>query len=452
MKRLLIITLLLAASAASAQTELEDRLEKVEEALRQTRTDTRRLEVIEEDRLKAKPIAGWNLKDGFFVQAPDGYYKLRIGGYAHADGRFFVDNEDPASDSQFTLRRARLDIRANLAQYFELRILPDFQGGRIQLQDFYLDAKYFPEAYVRVGKFKSLIGLERITSATSLVFIERAFPTSLAPNRDLGALLMGDIARGQYSYAIGIANGVPDGASNGSDTDLNGDKDFLGRVFVHPLQNSSVPALRGLGLGVAGTFGRQVTSPTSPDLPSFRTSGQARYFSYRTDTPPTTAGTTTPDGAHYRWSPQAYYYFGPFGLLGEYISASQRLVRGEEDEEVTNDAWQIQASYVLTGEPVTFKGVAPAKVFDPRKGTWGAWQVAARYSELDIDNEVFDAGFADSTRSASKASMWSVGLNWYLNPNVMFALNFDRTDFEEGASSGDRKPENLILTRVQFLL
>ena len=36
------------------------------------------------------------------------------------------------------------------------------------------------------GKFKVPVGLERLESATDIRFIERGFPTSLVPNRDLG--------------------------------------------------------------------------------------------------------------------------------------------------------------------------------------------------------------------------------------------------------------------------
>lgn len=443
------------ATVVHAQTDddadTEKRLQQLEKTVREINKDTRKLEVAEEDRTKAKPWGGWNLKDGFFLQSTDGAYKLKIGGYVQNDGRFFIDNEDDKTKSQFTVRRARLDIRGTLAQYFEFRLLPDFAGGKMVLQDAYVDAKYIPEAFVRVGKLKQPVGLERLQSATSLLFIERALPTQLVPNRDLGVFLMGDIARSVFSYQLGIADGVPDGKSNDNDTDLNSDKDFVGRVFGQPLLNSSVEALRGLGFGISGTYGRQQSNVSSPDMPTYKTSGQATFFQYRSDSPATGAGTTVADGAHYRYSPQAYYYFGPFGFLTEYVASTQRVLRGPDSKEITNTAWQIRASYVLTGENDSFKGLVPAADFNPFRGTWGAWQVAARYSHLNVDNDAFSDGFADPAKSATSADEWAIGLNWYLNPNVLWALNFDRTTFHGGDGTGNRDPENLLVTRVQFL-
>lgn len=467
---LFALTLVLSAQhvLAESTSETEQRLQRLEKTVGELNKDTRKLEVVEEDRQKAKPPASWSLKDGFMIQSPDAAYKLKIGGYTQADGRYFIRNETDSNKSQFTLRRARLDIRGSLAQYFEYRFLPDFAAGKVVLQDAYVDAKFIPEAYIRVGKFKNPIGIERLSSATALQFIERALPTQLVPNRDLGVLLQGDIARGVFSYSVGVANGVRDGGSNDTDVDLNSDKDFLGRVFTQPLLNSSVPALRGLGFGVSGTFGRQESSPTSPDLPSFKTAGQATFFSYRADgptadqpnaTPPVTAyaNTASGEGAHYRFSPQGFYYYGPFSFLGEYASSSQRLKRGTpkaliREDLITNDAWQVRAGWVLTGEDVSFKGVVPSTNFDPFKGTWGAFELAGRYSVLDVDNDAFSKGYADPKKSASKATQWAVGVNWYLNPNILLAIDFDRTTFDGGEGAGDRDPENLFATRVQFAL
>ena len=60
------------------------------------------------------------------------------------------------------------------------------------------------------GKFKVPVGLERLQSATDIRFIERAFPTSLVPNRDLGLSFGGDAAGGVVNYSFGYFNGVSD--------------------------------------------------------------------------------------------------------------------------------------------------------------------------------------------------------------------------------------------------
>jgi phosphate-selective porin OprO/OprP len=93
--------------------------------------------------------------------------------------------------------------------------------------------------------------------------------------------------------------------------------------------------------------------------------------------------------------------------------------------------------------------VRPSKPFDPSKGQWGALELAARIHSLGIDDEVFARALADPTRAPSKAQAWAVGLNWYLNRNVKYVLNFEQTRFDGGSASGDRRKENAVLVRAQ---
>jgi phosphate-selective porin OprO/OprP len=106
---------------------------------------------------------------------------------------------------------------------------------------------------------------------------------------------------------------------------------------------------------------------------------------------------------------------------------------------------------VLTGENASYKGIVPNQPFDPFSGTWGAFEVALRGSELDVDDQTFEIGFADKNRSADEAHEFTVGINWYLNANIKLVLNYDRTWFDGGAANGDRHTEDLIVTRIQLL-
>ena len=61
--------------------------------------------------------------------------------------------------------------------------------------------------------------------------------------------------------------------------------------------------------------------------------------------------------------------------------------------------------------------------------------------------------FANPDSSASKASAWGVGINWYLSQNYKWSLNYDVTSFEGGAAAGgDRPDEKAVFTRfgLQF--
>ena len=114
-------------------------------------------------------------------------------------------------------------------------------------------------------------------------------------------------------------------------------------------------------------------------------------------------------------------------------------------------AWQLTASYFLTGEEEAFRGFKPNSVFSLENGTWGAWELVARYHVLDPDNAAFEGGaasFADPNTQASKASAWALGVNWYLNENLKWVLNYEQTSFDGGDPGGaDRDDEKAFLTR-----
>lgn len=441
-----------AAMAADAghqptNAELLQRIDALEKELKDLRKDTRVLEVSNEETKKAKPVAGY--QDGFFVQSQDGKYKLKVGGYVHADSRWAVDDSDNPTVDSFTIRRARLDIRGTLAERFEFRLMPDFAGSSLVLQDAYFDSKFAPWAVLRAGKFKTPYGIERLQSATSLAFIERSLVDNLVPNRDLGVQLYGDFRQGEIGYQLAVLNGVVDGGS--TDADVNDAVDVAARVFGQPFRNTTMEPLRDLGLGIAGTYGQEQGTASSPQLPQFRTSSRNVYFRYNADNPATLAGTTIADGTHWRVSPQAYYYYGPFGSLVEYGYSSQELAKGAVSGTTHNDAFQARTSWVLTGESASYKGVTPKNPFSFGQGGWGAWELGFRYAYLDVDGETFTKGFADNTKSVSKIDSYTIGLNWYLNKNILWQLNYEHSDFAKGVKTGDRDPENVFLTRAQFL-
>lgn len=383
-------------------------------------------------------------RDGFSLRSADNSFQLRIRGYAQADGRFFADDKERALTDTFLLRRVRPILEGSVGKYFDFRIMTDFGGGTASVQDAYIDLKPWSWAKLRVGKYKPPVGLERLQSGSELLFVERGLPTNLVPNRDVGVQIFGDVANGAASYALGAFNGVADGGSG--DLDNTDSKEFAGRLFTLPFKNSSIELLQGLGIGLAGTYGDQRGSSSATALPTLRSQGQATFFSYRSDG--TAAGTTIANGIHSRFAPQGYYYYGPFGLLGEYVKSYQRVQRGTRAATLENDAWQVALSYVLTGENASYRSVSPAQPFDLAKGSWGAFEVAARYGELRIDRDTFPF-FADPARSARIAESWGLGLNWYLSRHVKFQLNYEQTDFTGGGNRGERPKERAILSRFQ---
>jgi len=381
--------------------------------------------------------------DGVKFASADGAYGITLRGYVQSDGRFFAQGT-ARSASTLELRRVRPILEATIARNFGFRLMTDFGEGRVVVQDAHLDARILPFLRVRTGKFKPPVGLERLQSATALTFVERALPTALVPNRDVGIQLWGDFGGGVLGYAAGVFNGVPDGGS--ADLDTDGRKELAGRVFAQPFRNGSSDLLRGIGVGIAGSTGKEEGIPTATGLAGYRSPGQQTFFSYRSNGQ--AAGTTVADGDRRRVSPQGWLYYRSIGVIAEHVTSTQQVRRDTVAAELTNTAWQAAASYVLTGEDASYTGVRPLRSFDPAKGAWGAVELTGRLSALEVDDDAFPL-FADPERSASAAREWAVGVNWYLNRNVKVTVDYGSTRFDGGKAGGDRQTEQGILTRFQ---
>lgn len=135
------------------------------------------------------------------------------------------------------------------------------------------------------------------------------------------------------------------------------------------------------------------------------------------------------------------------------MQSRQEISRAGVRKDIKNEAWQLAASWVLTGEDASFRGVNPRAPFAWGQGRWGAFEVAARVSRLDIDDAAFDgnasARLANPNVSAREATDYGIGLNWYLNRYTKVVLNYDQTKFKDGATDGDRDDEKIFFTRFQ---
>jgi phosphate-selective porin OprO/OprP len=407
-----------------------------------------RLRELEADSIKAaakdKVSATASAKDGFSIKSADGKFAVRLKGLVQTDARFFLSDSAFPVTNTFFLRRARPILEATVGKYLEFRLMPDFGQGTTVLFDAYTDVKVSPAFAVRVGKFKPPVELERLQSASDIVFAERSLATNLGPNRDVGLQLSGDLDSGLVVWQAGVFNGVPD-LGNG-DGDVSDAKDFAGRLFFQPVKKGS---LKGLGIGVSGTTGIERGTTAAPQLASYRTGGQQTWFRYLSSTT-TPANNVFANGSRRRLAPQAYFYTGPLGLHGEYIMSWQEVSRATVPTiKLKHTAWEATGSYFLTGEKNSFRSATPKKPFDPKAGTFGAVELAARYAELTIDDATFPA-YANPASTPSKAKTFGVGLNWYLAKGIKTVIDYEHTSFVGGTATGDRESENSVVTRVQY--
>ena len=153
----------------------------------------------------ARVLAG---QDGIAIESGNGEYRLQIGWLLQADGRFAAQDDAAQFVDTFAIRRLRPYLRGRILRRFEFYLNPDFAGGTLVVQDAYFDTILSPAFRIRAGKGKHPFGMERLHSASNLLFMDRALPTALAPNRDLGIQVLGDVKGGVFSYLAGVMNGV----------------------------------------------------------------------------------------------------------------------------------------------------------------------------------------------------------------------------------------------------
>jgi phosphate-selective porin OprO and OprP len=407
---------------------------------------------------------------GFGFSSGDSNFVATIHGLVQVDSRTFGHDNHIQGNDGILLRRARPIITGTVFRDFDFNFTPEFGNGTPgaasaatapSIYDAYINYHYSPAFQIEAGKFKEPVGLEYLQSDANMSFNERSLATDLIPGRDVGFELHGDIDGGVLSYAAGIFNGVGDGQKNTSNTAFQNDREFDGRLFVQPFKTTGITALQNFGVGAGGSWGSSsitntlgLPNTTGGTLPGFYTDGQQQFFAYN----PATGGVVA-NHDHWRLSPQGYYYYGPFSLLGEYVISEQGVKNSVslKTADLRNTAWEISAGWVLTGEAASFNGITPRHPFDPRNGSWGAVQLVARYAELNVDKSAFP-NFANSATSASGAQAWALGLNWYLNKNIRVNASYSHTTFTGGGTTAATTapnsvashPEDVFFTRVQL--
>ena len=97
-----------------------------------------------------------------------------------------------------------------------------------------------------------------------------------------------------------------------------------------------------------------------------------------------------------------------------------------------------QGSYVLTGEthaynPASgaYSAIEPANPFTLQGGGRGAWEIAGRVSTIDLNDKLWTT----TGTAGGRQTIYTAGLNWYVNDNIRFMLNYLHGDISKQATS-----------------
>jgi phosphate-selective porin OprO/OprP len=366
---------------------------------------------------EAGPPAGYD--GGFFVAA--GNAKLTLEGLLQVNGLFF--ERDAAHDSEFQLRRMRLEFGGEFHDRWRFHIEPKFSADGVELEEAWVGLQ-LDTHLVTIGRMKEPFSFEEVGSQRHMDAINFSILNQFVPAEDHGVTVYGSV--GILEYGVGFYNG-----SGGEDT--TSDKDGALRLVLHPW--------RGLQFGGAATAGRQEIDVSGEEL---RTEARVPWATYL-------PGTEIED-ERIRLGAEAGLLEGPVALNAELVRVRQEV--NESTVDLTGG--YVQASWVLTGEGKSWKGesirlwrgVKPERPF-LRDPALGAWQLFARWSRLDVDREL--TPFV--TNNPRRIDTVTFGVNWYANEFVKVKANYLRTVYaEEVVIDGKaRDDEDAFIVQIQVM-
>jgi phosphate-selective porin OprO/OprP len=341
----------------------------------------------------------------------------------------------PAIDNGVEARRARLYVRGDsillLPLSYELEV--GYVPNQFYIENSYLALRDIPwVGDFKAGQYQAPMGLDAVTSSRDISMMELAAPLqALAPGVNAGIEIGRPVLDRRATWKLGLF-------TQGVGHDVGEATKNYGRVIT-----------RFTGLPIY---------ETNPDHPGSETllhlgvsanilyagNGSVRYRSrpeshlapYVVDTGDIVADTALVTGAEAAW------VNGPFSLQGEYLHS---WVPERDGQNPSFDGVYGTASWFVTGESRPydrqngcFSRVIPHNNFDWGKGGWGAWELAARYSYVNLNSADVHGG---------RLSMLMTGVNWYLHSHVKwrFEYGFGRV--------GGRQPEgnlNIFQTRMEL--
>lgn len=401
------------------------------------------------------------------LTSADGKFSVAFRSNIQLDvGRYFQDDALPAAvtardlNSGTNFRRARLGMEGRMFGDFDYNITYDFGGSGTddpgRLYEASVTYTALKPLRIKVGAWEQNAGLAASVSTTQMAFIERPSPSHL--NRTLGA---GNARVGLAVSGAGVlgddkggpgagwfAHGALTGGTISTITSAGGataqpfDEQvaMIGRVAISPYMNQTWRAHLGAnmqrvlepadaGQGAAIRYPLQLR-----DRPELRVDGTRLV-----DTGPIDSLGATSIGL------EAGLTAGPVLVEGEWtrIRFDRRgpVLSGDPRFE----GWYLQGSWALTGErrlydpgEARFSGFRPNQNFDLAKGTWGAFELAARYSVTDLNYNIGRSGAVTPLGGVrgGEQRITSLGVNWQLNGALRLMLHWQQVEIDRLNAAG----------------
>jgi phosphate-selective porin OprO/OprP len=379
------------------------------------------------------------------IASSDGQFSASLRALVQFDSAYYMQGHaartlpaasGPDLSSGANFRRVYLGLQGKVFGDWAYNVNFDFggsngteQGGRIQSA--YLEYDGLAPWAFRMGAYPVPAGLEDSTSPQDTIFLERTAPSDVVRNtaagdgRDAATLIYaGDRVFGALSWTGGK---VGDGAAFDEQSALVGK---LAGLVVSESDAKLVVSTEGTWLFKAADTTALNNSTTSLTL-----SAAPELTVDSTGTKLVTTGALSADSAR-EWGLETGGYWHNLFAQGGYFGyeVKQRVTAPALPKPDLNFyGWYAEATWIITGEsrgwnPATgaFTPPRPKHDFVMDRDGWGAWELAERFSELDLNDLSGASGLVTPYGGArgGKQQIYTGAINWYPNPAIKFSLDY----------------------------
>ena len=367
-------------------------------------------------------------EDGLVFRFKEIDTRVHVGGRLHLDYAFFDDDVTPIADD-FDVRRGRPVIEVEVGDDWKAKFEYEFGVKHRGLRAAWVQWDGIDHLKVRVGNQTMPFGLEDQESSNDIVFNERSLVTALGPNYGTGLVIGSDgqlAGRTRFTLAGGVYT-EPFG-DDGYDLHNSNHVGFVGRGTFAPLARSGRVVQFGASVDYRNISGghdwRVARNPESQLVPTLIGVTLSNVAS---------ATTFGIEGAA---------MFGPVMFRSEYVRSGVHRQSSSPLADVAFDGAYAQLSWVVTGERhryskslATFGGVRP-------RHAWGALELAARFSTLDLTDSGVLGGEADTI---------SVGLGWWIRENARLMFNYVNVNAKHSGTLISDDPQIFALRFIYHL-
>jgi len=303
------------------------------------------------------------------------------------------------------LRRARIETSGKFYGDFKWAAEVDFADNNVGIRDFKIGYTGIDNTTVYIGNQKQPYSLSVEMSSNDIPFIERSIDNNLIiPFTDRALGVRVDTWGENWFLAAGVF---------GEGVNSNRDDDEGAGAAARFVYAPVIEDRRALHLGV-----RAAIRTPSASTEAFRIRDETTHQSNLAivDT-----GTIGDIDQAILFGAEAAFAIDQFSLTGEYNTVT---LERDGAQDLDFESWHVYGAWTLTGESRAstyaiksgeFKRIHPAEPFDLEEGHWGAWEIAVRYANIDLNDGSFTGG---------EESVLTTALNWYLNRNMRLMLEY----------------------------